>query len=445
MPLPKKKYRVSNSKGKIFYGMHFYPGIATARPDPEQDEIKVFLNSSTIRKMDASFSGCPVYVLHVDGVADNVDDMRKEADGFVTESFYNAADGKHWAKLMIVSDRGLRAIEKGYRLSNCYVPKSYKGRGVWNGIAYDREVADGEYEHMAIVPNPRYDESVILTPEQFHAYNESQDREIELTRLANEREKPVALKIFTRKRIENKAISLEDTIVQLPKSGKEVSLAACVKNADEAMMKKTKPAMANADDMVEARGKKMTVAGLLQNYDKMCDELADFKKASEDSDDEGFANEDDDSMDNEDDDADSDDGDDSMENEDDIGPEDEDMDNDLDVDQDDDLLKAKKKEDARKLENSRRKSAPKKKAAPPRKVSNRRDEEDADDEEKAPRRRVANADAKKPERKTPEQIANARERARRLRDAADRYENDGDVVEIDTAPAQVARGLARYG
>lgn len=426
------KEKIQNSRGKVFYGMHFYPGIATARPDPDKPEIKVFLNSSTIRKMDASFSGCPVYVLHVDEVEDDLDELRKEADGWVTESFYNAADGKHWAKLMIVSERGLRAVEKGYRLSNCYVPKAYKGRGIWNGIQYDREVADGAYEHMAIVPNPRYDESVILTPEQFHAYNESQDREIELTRLANERETKVKLKLFTRKKVENSGLDLDETLVQLPRSGKEVTLAFCVKNADDAEATKGKKKMANAEDMVEARGKKMTVAGLLQNYDKVCDELAEFKAASEDSDDEGFENEDDEDMD----DADGDD----MENAEDDAEGEELENDDLDADEDDGEVKAKKKKDdgkGERAENSR--------------TRDRRPEPRRREVAAAPKRKVANTDDRRKVKakpaKTPEEIQAAKDRAKRVANARDRFENDDelDAIQVETASVQVQRGVSRYG
>ncbi len=423
----KTKTKIKNSQGKVFYGMHFYPGIATAKPDPSKPEIKVYLNSSTIRKMDASFQGRPVYVLHVDEVESDLDELRKEADGWVVESFYNAADGKHWAKLMIVSERGLRAIEKGYRLSNCYVPKSYKSRGIWNGVQYDREVTSGEYEHMAIVPNPRYDESVILTPEQFHSYNESQDREIELTRLANEREKPVKLKLFTRKKVENAGLDLDETLVQLPKSGKEVTLAHCVKNADEAEAKKGKKQMANGEDMVEFGGKKMTVNALLEKHQALCDSMEDFEEASEDSDDEGFENEEDEPKDD-------------VENEDD-GDMDEDdaVDNDdLEADEDDDEVRRKKKKDEPKgdrQQNSReRRPEPKRRPAAA-----------------APKRPVRNADDRKPKAKpakTPEELQAAKDRAKRVANARDRYENDdddADVIPVDSSAAQVARGVARYG
>src|ERR1043165_1600851 len=212
-------------KGEVFYGMHFYPGVAEYR-EQGKDAFRVFLNEDTIRAMGPSFAGRTVYVMHVDEVDKDIDRVRETADGGVLESFFNEADGKHWAKFIVCSDRGLTAVKsKRMGLSNCYMPKSYKRGGVWNGVSYDKEVAHGEYEHLAIVPNPRYNESKIMTPEEFKAYNEN--RVDELKRLANNTEEtePVKFKLFKRAKIENaEGLDLGTTIVELPKSKREVSL-----------------------------------------------------------------------------------------------------------------------------------------------------------------------------------------------------------------------------
>ena len=160
---------ISNaSKGTIWYGIHFYPGVAEYA-EPNEKPFRVFLNEDTLRSMDASFAGRPVFVMHVDGVEDDLDVLRGEADGWVIESFYNAADGKHWCKFIVCSDRGEQAIQRGMKLSNCYLPRQYGQGGLWNGVSYDKEVKGGEYEHLAIVPNPRYEESVILSPRKIQA------------------------------------------------------------------------------------------------------------------------------------------------------------------------------------------------------------------------------------------------------------------------------------
>jgi hypothetical protein len=138
--------RTINSKGQIFYGMHFYPGVAEYE-DPEEGPFRVFINENTIRNMGPSFAGRPIFVDHVDEVDDNLEELHGKEDGWVIESFFNAADGKTWAKFIVVSERGLTAIRRGYKLSNAYIPKSFSDGGLWNGVTYKKEVTAGEYEH----------------------------------------------------------------------------------------------------------------------------------------------------------------------------------------------------------------------------------------------------------------------------------------------------------
>ncbi len=239
--------KLQNSKGEIFYGLHFYPGVAEYKEYGE--DFRVFLNEDTIRAMGPTFAGRPVFVFHKDEVNQNLDKLRSEADGWVVESFFNEADGKHWVKFIVCSEKGKRAVEAGYRLSNCYTPKDFSKGGEWNGVSYAKEVTGGEYDHLAILPNPRYEESVVLTPEKFKAYNES--KRVELFKLANGGQ-DMGLKLFKRQKLENSA-DIENTVVVLPKSNREVDITTLVNEADASEMAKrdTAPKFANMADLVK--------------------------------------------------------------------------------------------------------------------------------------------------------------------------------------------------
>ncbi len=263
--------KLANSQGKLFYGLHFYPGVAEYQ-QPGQDPYRVFLNEDTLRTMDPSFSGRPVFVMHVDEVTQDVDVLRGEADGWVVRSFYNEADGKHWVEFLVCSERGEEAIKRGMRLSNCYIPKSFASGGLWNGVSYAKEIKDAEYEHLAIVPNPRYEESVILTPEKFKAYNES--KIVELKRLANTNEKEEnrpMLKLFKRAKVDNSK-DFEDMEVVLEKSGKTIGLVKLINDADEAAMK------GKSDHLLDVHGSKMTLNELMDKYKACNDELTAMKE-----------------------------------------------------------------------------------------------------------------------------------------------------------------------
>lgn len=267
---------IENSKGQVFYGLHFVPGVAEYQ-ESDGSSFRIFINEDTIRRMNPSFAVKPVFVDHVDGVDDDINKVRTEADGWVVESFFNAADGKTWVKFIIVSDRGLEAIRRGFRLSNAYFPKSFASGGVWNGVEYQKEIIDGEYEHLAIVQQPRYDESLILNPDQFKKYNEEKTEN--LKRLSNSKndkgETNMKLNIFKRQKVEN-SLDLENMMVELPKSKKEVLLSKVVNDYDAIL---NMNGYANDEHMVKLNDKEeMSVKDLVKKHMEACNELDEMKK-----------------------------------------------------------------------------------------------------------------------------------------------------------------------
>lgn len=264
-------------QGKVYYGMHFYPGVAQY----DNLGIRVFINENTIRKMNPTFAGRPVFVDHVDGVDGDVDQLRKEADGWVVESFYNEADGKTWVKFIVVTARAERAIGNGFRLSNAYNPKGPFGDGgLASGVPYAKEILDGEYEHLAIVKTPRYEESTIMTPDEFKNYNEN--LKVEIKRLANSQEKgtkTMKLNLWKREKVTNSA-DLEGVCVTLPKSGKEMNLVDMVEKMDKI---ENMAGYADGGHMVKIGNEEMTVNDLVKKHGDMCNDMAKMKAEKENS------------------------------------------------------------------------------------------------------------------------------------------------------------------
>lgn len=277
--------KINNSSGKIWYGIHFYPGVAEYKDGPDKEPYRVFLNESTLRTMDPSFAGKPVFFEHVDEVEPDINELRKESDGWVIESFFNSSDGKHWVKFITVSDKAERAIKNGFKLSNAYRPKSFSKGGLWNGVSYLKEIIEGEYEHLAIVNNPRYEESEILNPEQFKDYNDN--KFLELKRLSNSKgDSIMKFSIFKKSKVEN-AFDPELSII-LPKSGKEMTFVQIINSMDEMEdAKKKNEVMADMDHKVKMHdGSMCNVAELMEKHKAMHDELEMMKKEKKDSSDE---------------------------------------------------------------------------------------------------------------------------------------------------------------
>lgn len=275
--------KIKNAKTlpKVYYGLHMVEGVAEYADPSENDGLpyRIFLGESVLKNMDTTFQGRPVFVHHVDNV--NLSTLEQEAAGYVVKSFFNQADGKYWAQFIVTSDAGHEAIAKGWKLSNAYMPKQYSAGGKWHNVEYSKEVMEGEYDHLAIVPNPRYEESIILTPEEFKAYNS--EREAELKLLANSKgESKMGLKFFKRTKVEN-AVDLESTIVEL-KSGKQLSISDLVKNAEDMEEKKAneekeakegKYPMANGDHMVKVGEHEMSVNELIAKHQELMEKHKD--------------------------------------------------------------------------------------------------------------------------------------------------------------------------
>ncbi len=271
------KINNASQKPQRYFGLHMVEGVAEYR-EPGKDPYRILINEDAIKKMDQTFEGLPVYVHHVEEV--NFENIQHEADGYVIKSFFNKADGKHWAEFIIVSDKGHEAIKiKKWKLSNAYIPGSDTAPGgQWHGVDYQKEVKSGVYEHLAIVPNPRYAESIILTPEEFKTYNN--EKEIELTRLANSKGAPM-LSFFKKAKVEN--ADFAEVSVTLPKSKIEKTITQLVNEADERL---TNAYMCNGDERVKVGESEMSVNELVSKHIEMTADKDPITENAEESDEE---------------------------------------------------------------------------------------------------------------------------------------------------------------
>lgn len=262
---------------KVYYGMHMEPGVAEYA-EPDTEPYRILICENALKNMDATYAGKPVYVEHVEEV--DLENIQSEADGYVMESFFNTRDGKHWVKFIVVSDEGHEAVRRGWQLSNSYVPQSFTKGGEWHGVHFAKEITGGEYEHLAIVPNPRYEASIIMTPEEFKQYNN--DKDVELKRLTNaKKEKEIGkmglkLNFLKRTKVDNSA-ELSEMSVVLPKSGKEITIEKLVTEADERAVKKSN-SLADPSDKVKMHdGNMCNVGELVKKHKALHDENEAYK------------------------------------------------------------------------------------------------------------------------------------------------------------------------
>ncbi|MGB2578979.1 hypothetical protein AAIR98_000898 [Elusimicrobium simillimum] len=263
----RKLFNNAKQEPKVYYCKHIAAGVCGY-----EDET-ILITNDTLKKMDATFAGKPVYVDHQKV---QLETLQQDADGYVAESFFLPEDGCHWAKFIVVSDKGHEAVDKGFAVSNAYIPESFGVGGEWHNIKYNREITDGYYTHLALVANPRYEEAEIMTPEDFKAYKEA--KRAQLNQLQNSKDdakekKSMAnpFKLFTRKEVTNSE-ELSEAMVEL-KDGKTMSIKEIINAVEETKKEeeKEKEDKKNEEEVlskkIKVNGEEITVKELIDCYE----------------------------------------------------------------------------------------------------------------------------------------------------------------------------------
>jgi len=268
---------------KRFFGLHFIHGVC-AYPSMKKN---IYISPEVANDMDASFSGKPLFVRHVDDY--DMETLQEDQDGIVIKSFYNPSDGFHWCEFMAMSQDALDKIAAGWKLSNSYKVKDPHGSGgTYQDVEYDIEVLKGEYHHMALIESPRYDRSIILTPEEFKAHNQALDeKRILLNNSKDTSQGDNSMSLFFKKtkveKLDN-AKDMESLSVILPKTKKEVTVLQLINEADEKEAKKDEKKYANEADFVKIDDEsEMTLGELVAKLKEL---LAAAEGGEEGSDDE---------------------------------------------------------------------------------------------------------------------------------------------------------------
>jgi len=263
-----------------FYCCHMTPGLAG------YNGKNYLVDTEAMKRMAASMVGKPIYIGH-----QKVDlEKLHEADGFVTDCFYNEVDGKLWAKCLAVSDAAHQAVKEKWDVSNAYMPTVTDKGGVYNGVDYVKKVLEGYFTHLAIVKEGRYNEAKIFTPEEFRKYQD--EKKNELKELQNSKDKNnnggFKMKFFKNKReeITNGADLDADTQVEI-ENGVTVSLGEminAVKKASEDEKRNAKEKL-NMDAEIECGDETMTVKELMNRYSKLKKNSKEKKNESEEDED----------------------------------------------------------------------------------------------------------------------------------------------------------------
>lgn len=144
-----------NGKGHYFKSRFIEAGVA------HYDELgDILITKETLTKFIDSMVGCPVIINHKDVTDKNVDELRV---GVISRVWYEPQDGWFYCEGVITDEQAVDLIKnQGWNVSCSYNFVSDNTPRVHNGKKIDMEFTDGEFLHLAIVENPRYEGANIV-------------------------------------------------------------------------------------------------------------------------------------------------------------------------------------------------------------------------------------------------------------------------------------------
>lgn len=116
----------------------------------------VLVRKEVLDKMMNSFIGKPI--VNEDHRDVSPEDFEKgTAQGIVNSVWFEEKDAMYHAGYQVWDQPTLKNIRNGFKVSCAYKVTRWGPGGIHNNVPYEREVLDGEYTHLAIVANPRYE------------------------------------------------------------------------------------------------------------------------------------------------------------------------------------------------------------------------------------------------------------------------------------------------
>ena len=158
-------------KGRYFVSKFIEAGLAHYK---ELGDIVI--TKETLDKFIQTMVGCPVIIDHEDVTDKNVEELRV---GVISKVWYNEYDGWYYCEGIITDKEAINLIKnEGWSVSCAYSFVSDDTKKTYHGKPIDMEFIDGEFLHLAIVKEPRYEGAniVINSKENFEKDN-SVDKE----------------------------------------------------------------------------------------------------------------------------------------------------------------------------------------------------------------------------------------------------------------------------
>lgn len=201
------------------------------------------LRAETIAKYMRTFIGKPVIIEHKKLTPAN---FEKHSVGYVTEVYQDEYSGWFYCKFLLTNDEAKDKVAQGYSVSCGYKVLATKPGGEWHAIKYDEEITELEFNHLALVINPRYEDCRI--------YENSKGA----AKVIKQEEQKM-FKLFSRQKKQDERYNTADLFVDV--DGEKVSVDELLKYNSVDMQE-----IGEQSEIEDADGNKIKVADLVNSY-----------------------------------------------------------------------------------------------------------------------------------------------------------------------------------
>ncbi len=199
---------------------------------------------------------------------------RANAIGTIESVTYNAEDGWYWAEGALTKPE---AVRHNAAPSVVFFARGYGSGGKYHGIPYGRELTSVEFDHIGLVPNPRFESATF----RFNSNPDSNMNPIKWLRSKLLKEKN-AEGVETDVRVNEEGTVPDTAVVELG-GGVTVTLKELIANhAARTNAAAPKEVTLNPDDEIEVNGSKVKLSDLVAGEATARLNAAEIDKAKKD-------------------------------------------------------------------------------------------------------------------------------------------------------------------
>lgn len=112
--------------------------------------LMIYISKETIERYSYRLKGKPVTIGHIEGITE--ENAQEVSVGDVA-----VCSNPGECIVTINNEEAEQRISNGERFSCCWIPIKWGPAGTWHNVPYDRELVEMDFTHLAIVPDPRYE------------------------------------------------------------------------------------------------------------------------------------------------------------------------------------------------------------------------------------------------------------------------------------------------